>query len=100
MEDHEEAVEWVNDGDDEEENHISLGLVGKLWSNRILNPTAFMNTIKNVWVTQHGVDVSIIGKNMFQFQFYHWRNKEKVLKGHTRFYHWRNKENSGRTVAF
>lgn len=40
-----------------------------------------MKTIKNVWVTQHGVDTSMIGKDLFQFQFYHWKDKEKVLSG-------------------
>lgn len=77
----EDVCDWVEDGNDEENDRISLGMVGKLWSERVLNPTAFMTTIKNVWVTQHGVDVKMIGKNLFQFQFYHWRDKEKVMKG-------------------
>lgn len=77
----EDVLEWLHDDDEEEDNRISLGLIGKLWSERILNPTAFMATIKNVWVTQHGFDVNMIGKNLYQFQFYHWRDKEKVLRG-------------------
>lgn len=43
---------WVDDGDESEEERLSLRLVGKLWSNRILNPIAFVSTIKNVWVTR------------------------------------------------
>lgn len=74
-------LEWVDDDNEEEEDRISLGLVGKLWSDRTLNPMAFITTIKNVWVTNHGVDINMIGKNSFQFQFYHWRDKEKVLAG-------------------
>lgn len=66
-----DICEWVDDGDNEEEERIALRLVGKLWSDRILNPTAFMATIKNVWVTQNGVDVKMIGKNLYQFQFYY-----------------------------
>lgn len=77
----EDVTEWVDDGNDEEDDRISLGLVGKLWSERTLNPSVFMSTIKNVWVTTHGVDINMIGKNLFQFQFYHWRDKEKVLAG-------------------
>lgn len=61
-----DVCEWVEHGNDEEDDRISLGLVGKLWSERILNPTAL---------------VKMIGKNLFQFQFYHWRDKEKVIKG-------------------
>lgn len=77
----EDVCEWLEDGNKEEEERISLGLIGKLWSERILNPNAFMSTIKNIWVTQHGVDINMIGKNLFQFQFYHWRDKERVLGG-------------------
>lgn len=79
--DKEEVCKWVDDGNDEEEERISFGLVGKLWSERTLNPTAFMSNIKNVWAAQHGVDINMIGKNLYQFQFYHWRDKERVLKG-------------------
>lgn len=67
-----EICEWVDDGDEEEEDRISLGSIGRLWSERIL--TAFTSTIKNVWVTQYGVDVSMIGKNIYRFQFYHWHD--------------------------
>lgn len=81
VDNNEEIGEWVDDGDEGEEERISLSLIGKIWSNRVLNPTTFMTTIKNVWVTQYGVDVSMIGQNMYQFQFCHWWDKEKVLKG-------------------
>lgn len=27
------------------------------------------------------MDINVISKNLYQFQFYHWRDKEKVLKG-------------------
>lgn len=77
----EEASEWVDEGNEDEEDQISLGLIGKLWSERSLNPTAFMTTIKNVWVTQYDVYINMIGRNLYQFQFYHWRDKEKVLAG-------------------
>lgn len=76
-----EVCEWLDGGNEEEEERISLGLIGKLWSERFLNPTTFIATIKNVWVIQHGVDINMIGKNTFQFQFYHWKDKERVLNG-------------------
>lgn len=65
----------------EEDERIALGLVGRLWSERFLNPNAFITKIKNVWVLKHGFDISTIGKNTFQFQFYHWKDKEKVIMG-------------------
>lgn len=80
-EEDEEACEWLDNGDKDEEERISLSLVGKLWSERTLNPYAFMATIKNVWVTKYGVEINMIGKNIFQFQFFHWKDKERVLGG-------------------
>lgn len=77
--DYDEVCEWLDDGNEEEEGRTSLGLIGKLWSERFLNTTAFMTTIMNVWVIQHGVDINMIGNNTFQYQFYHWKDKEKVL---------------------
>lgn len=77
----EDTCDWVDDNIAEEEECLAVGLIGKLWSERVLNPTAFITTIKNVWMLQHGVDINMIGKNTFQFQFYHWKDKEKVLMG-------------------
>lgn len=51
QEDQEDVCEWIDEGDKDEEERISLGLVERLWSEKILNPNAFMATIKNVWVT-------------------------------------------------
>ncbi|CAO2815941.1 unnamed protein product [Amaranthus hypochondriacus] len=51
--DSEGTCDWVDDGDEEEEDQICLGLIGRLWSERILNLTVFTSTIKNVWVTDN-----------------------------------------------
>lgn len=79
--DNDEVCEWADEGNEEEDEQLSMGLIGKLWSDKSLNSTAFMATIKNVWVIQYGVDINLIGKNLYQFQFYHWREKERVLNG-------------------
>ena len=55
--------------------------MGKIWTGRNINANAFMTTIKNVWQPKHGLDISNIGKNMFVFQFYHWKDKHRVLDG-------------------
>ena len=33
-----------------------------------------------IWRFQHGVEIINIGKNLFQFQFHHWKDKEKILE--------------------
>ena len=75
----EDAVDWVDDGEDEEEARVALGLVGKIWTDRHINANAFMATMKMVWQPKHGVDISNLGENVFVFQFHHWRDKQRVV---------------------
>lgn len=74
-------VEWEDEVGEEEEHKLALGLIGRLWTERNVNPNAFMNTIKSLWALKHGLEISLIGKNKFQFQFHHWRDKRKVVDG-------------------
>lgn len=37
----EDACEWVDDGNDDEDERISLRLIGTLWSEHMLNPQCF-----------------------------------------------------------
>ncbi|KAJ4848634.1 hypothetical protein Tsubulata_011332 [Turnera subulata] len=57
----------------------TLCLVAWLWTERSFNARAFMNTMKQVWRPVHGVEVSQIDRNLFVFQFFHWRDKQRVL---------------------
>lgn len=77
----EEEVLWDDEGDEGQEDRLSLALVGKIWSNRSINPNAFITTMKGIWVTRYGLDINHVGKNTFQFQFFHWKDKEKILAG-------------------
>lgn len=79
--DKEEAIEWVEGGIEEEDDRVELGLVGKIWTGRHINVNAFMATIKNIWQPKHGLDISVMGKNMFGFQFYQWKDKQRMLEG-------------------
>lgn len=79
--DDDDDVEWEDQVGDEEENKLQLGLVGRIWTERNVNPGAFMNTIKSIWALKFGMEISNIGKNKFLFQFHHWRDKKKVLDG-------------------
>ena len=76
-----DAVEWTEDGEEDDSARVELGLVGKIWTKRSINANAFMATIKNVWQPSHGLDISSIGENTFVVQFYHWRDKNRVLEG-------------------
>ena len=76
----EEAVVWVDEGEDEEEARLALGVVGKIWTDRHINVNAFMSTMKNVWQPASGVDISNIGPNTYVFQFHHWRDKQRVME--------------------
>lgn len=69
-------MEWDIDGDvaDEEEDKIALGVVGSLWSSRVPNPNAFIATMKNIWTVKHGVEIVNIRRNLYQVQFFHWRD--------------------------
>lgn len=75
-----DAIEWKEDDGEDEEARIELGLVGKIWTKRSINATAFMNTIKKAWQLTHGLDISSIGENTYVFQFHHWRDKLRVIE--------------------
>lgn len=60
-------MDWIDDGEDEEEARVALGLVGKIWTDRHFNANAFMSTMKSVWQPNYGVDISSIGANAFVF---------------------------------
>lgn len=79
----EDEAEWVvgDEGDEGESAKLALSLVGKIWSMRVPNPSAFMATMKGIWMVRHGLDISHIGKNLFLMQFFHWRDKQKILDG-------------------
>lgn len=68
--------------EDTEDNYkLALSLVGKLRSNRVPNPNAFITMMKGVWLMKHGLGISNIGRNLFQIKFFHWRDKQRILDG-------------------
>lgn len=78
-EDLEEAIEWEDDEVDDEEARFELSLAGKIWTNRNINASVFISIMKNVWQPKHGIEITNIGKNLFMFQFHHWKDKQYVL---------------------
>ncbi|CAO2838116.1 unnamed protein product [Amaranthus hypochondriacus] len=61
----EEEVIWEDDIGEEEANKLTLGLIGKIWTSRMVNLNAFMSMIKGVWALKHEQEIRNIGKNMY-----------------------------------
>lgn len=63
------------------DDKLSLRLVGKLLTSKAFNVEAFKRTITQSWGVQKRVIIKAIETNFFVFQFFHWKDKEKVLAG-------------------
>lgn len=72
-------ISELDDGFDEDQ--ISLVLVGRLVTERSFNVEAFKRTMIQAWSVTKRLVIRMIGPNLFVFQFFHWRDKEKVLEG-------------------
>ena len=56
-------------------------LVGKVITDRTVNLDALRRTMNQIWALNHGLVVRTIDTNTFVFQFFHWKDKEKILEG-------------------
>ncbi|XP_021771467.1 uncharacterized protein LOC110735585 [Chenopodium quinoa] len=65
----------------EQEEKLSLMLVGRLLRDRGVNFEAFKRTITQSWAMKGRVVIRSTGNNLYVFQFFHWRDKEKVMDG-------------------
>lgn len=79
-------TQWLNGltarrGESVDNDRVALGLIGSIWSKRTPNPAAFISTIKVVWSLKYGVEIVHIGRNLFNIQVFHWRDKKKILDG-------------------
>ncbi|XP_021750424.1 uncharacterized protein LOC110716098 [Chenopodium quinoa] len=61
--------------------NIGLSLVGKILTIRSYNFEAMQRTLKQVWSLSRDVVFRKIENNFFMIQFFHWRDKEKVIDG-------------------
>lgn len=69
----------LEDGIDKDQ--VSLVLVGRLVTERSFNIEAFKRTMIRVWAVTKRLIIRMIGPDLFVFQFFHWRNKDKVMEG-------------------
>ncbi|CAO2823526.1 unnamed protein product [Amaranthus hypochondriacus] len=60
---------------------LSLRLVGWVVTERPLNFDAVKRTLLHVWNLKEGVVIRSMGINLFFFQFFHWRDRDKILNG-------------------
>ncbi|XP_021761808.1 uncharacterized protein LOC110726645 [Chenopodium quinoa] len=60
---------------------FNLMLIGRLVTNRPYNVEAFKSTMIKVWTLSNKLIIRTLSPNLYVFQFFHWRDKEKVLTG-------------------
>ncbi|KAK2639029.1 hypothetical protein Ddye_026824 [Dipteronia dyeriana] len=60
---------------------LSLNLVGKILSNKMVNRDAFMRVVGKIWQVRHDVDIESIDGNMFSLQFIDEYDLERVIYG-------------------
>lgn len=77
--DAEDVIDLDEGKDDTQDDKLSLRLIGRVLIEKPLNFDAFKRTMLHVWCLKDGVLIRALGQNSFMFQFFHWRDKEKVL---------------------
>lgn len=78
----EECVVDLDEGFDEaQDEKLSLRLVGRILTERPLNFDAVKRTLLHIWNLKEGVVIRSMGVNLFLFQFFHWKDCDKVFNG-------------------
>lgn len=67
--------------DNSQDDILNLRLVGRVLTTKPLNLDAVRRTLQQVWSLKDGVVIRALGVNLFLFQFFHWKDCEKVLNG-------------------
>uniref|UniRef100_A0A803KRS5 DUF4283 domain-containing protein n=1 Tax=Chenopodium quinoa TaxID=63459 RepID=A0A803KRS5_CHEQI len=73
-----QSVELEDEGT---KNQIALSMVGKLLTSKPFNAEAMKRTLKSVWRLHDKVVIKTVEMNLFVFQFFREKDKEKVLDG-------------------
>lgn len=76
-----EVVDFGEIESSESNDRVSLMLVGKLLTDRPFYVEGFKRTMTHVWSLSSKVVIRVLAPNLFAFQFFHWRDKDKVLDG-------------------
>lgn len=76
--DDKEVVLELDSSNPSVENKLSLVLFGRPLT---YNIDAFKRTITGVWPPSHILVIRVLSHNFFAFQFFHWRDMNRVLEG-------------------
>lgn len=66
----------------EAEEKLGLRLIRRLHTNRLFNIEALKRTMIKVWDPTSNIVIRVFGPNLFAFQFFHYKNREKALNSH------------------
>ena len=76
-----EVLVFDKEDNEQEDDKLSLCLICKLLSSKPFDLDALKRTMIMEWSLQEDVLIRSIGSNVFLFQLFHWKDKEKVLEG-------------------
>lgn len=76
-----DVVDLDSGFEDERDSKLSLRLVGKVLTEKPLKFDAVKRTLLHIWSLKEGVVIRSMGVNLFLFQFFHWKDREKILQG-------------------
>lgn len=65
MEEDDDAVVWVEQGEDEDTYNDRIA------TDRNPNPNAFVSTMRSVWIVKDGIEINNIGRSLCRIQFFH-----------------------------
>ncbi|TXG54013.1 hypothetical protein EZV62_019269 [Acer yangbiense] len=63
------------------EQSLSLSLIGKAITNKVINREAFKSTISTIWQTKNEVTMELMGINIFKFRFQNYWDRKRILEG-------------------
>lgn len=77
----EDVIDFGDNADEAVDDKLSLRLVGRIVTSKPLNFDAVRRTLMHIWSLKEGVVIRAMGPNLFLFQFFHWKDRDKVLNG-------------------
>ncbi|KAK3222216.1 hypothetical protein Dsin_009241 [Dipteronia sinensis] len=78
----EEPVQWLEKGLMVAAAHkLSLSLVGKVFTNKIVNIDVFVGVLRRIWHLHEGVEIECVDTNIFTFKFKSIEDRLQISAG-------------------
>lgn len=78
----EDDIVDLGDGfEEDQDDKLSLRLVGRVLTDKPLNFEAVKRTFLHVWNLKEGVIIRSLGANLFVFQLFHWKDRDRIIVG-------------------